>query len=127
VNVGRSVHCGVVMAGYSSRALVDPFTRRLLAVDLPGLTDEQVEAVTDFTIERVDDLPSVLRIGVTCIAAPMRLVVVMPAADTMMAWLIRHPLPLIGEYVRMIRSLAYTYVWEHWPDTAPHGLAVGRS
>ena len=109
------------MAGYSSRALVEPFTRRLLAVDLPGLTADQRRDVTDFTIQRVDELPSVLRIGVTCIAAPMRIAIAAPGAGSMLAWLIRHPLPLIGEYVRMIRSLAYTYVWEHWPATAPDG------
>lgn len=98
-----------------------PFTRRLLAVDLPGLDPSQRDEVTAFTVMRVDELPSVLRIGVTCIAAPMRVAVAMPGADAMLAWLIRHPLPLLGEYVRMVRSLAYTYVWENWPTTLPDG------
>ena len=100
-----------------------PFTRRLLAVDLAGLTADQRDEITEFTVARVDDLPSVLRIGVVCIAAPMRVAIALPGADAMLAWLIRHPLPLVGEYVRMVRSLAYTYVWEHWPDTAPDGSA----
>jgi hypothetical protein len=33
----------------------------------------------------------------------------------------RRPLPLIGEYFRLIRSLSFAYVWETWPDTQPDG------
>jgi len=111
------------MARYSSRALVHPFTSRLLEVDLPGLSGVQREDVTAFTVRRVDDLPSVLRIGVHCIAAPMRVVIALPGANRLLAWLIRNPLPLVGEYVRMVRSLAYTYVWETWPLTGPDGTS----
>lgn len=109
------------MAGQSSRGLVRPFAQRLLSADLPGLSALQRDEVADFTVQRVDELPSVLRIGVHLIAAPMRLVVAAPGADRLIVWLIKHPLPLIGEYVRMVRSLAYTYVWEHWPNTRPDG------
>ncbi len=109
------------MAGYSSRAIVQPFTHRLLAVDLPGLTDLQRNEVARFTVRTIDELPSVLRIGVHFIAAPMRLVVLTPGSGRLLAWLIRHPLPLVGEYIRMVRSLAYTYVWETWPHTLPNG------
>lgn len=116
-----SIQSRVNMAGSSSRALVRPFTRQLLDVDLPGLTATQRDEVADFTVERVDDLPSVLRVGVTLIAAPMRLVIALPGANRLLAWLIRHPLPLVGEYVRMVRSLAYTYVWENWPESLPDG------
>lgn len=97
------------------------FTRRLLAVDLPGLGESQRGEVTDFAVRRVDELPSVLRIGVKCIAAPMRIVIALPATDRLLAWLIRNPPPIVGEYVRMVRSLAYTYVWETWPMTRPDG------
>jgi hypothetical protein len=109
------------MAGQSSRALVHPFAQCLLSVDLPGLSTSQRDEVSDFAVHRVDELPSVLRLGVNLIAAPMRVLVTMPSAGRMVAWLIRHPLPLVGEYVRMVRSLAYTYVWEKWPQTLPDG------
>lgn len=109
------------MAGYSSRGLVSPFAQRLLGVDLPGLTDAQRAEVTAFTVRRVDAMPSVLRIGVNLIAAPMRAVVALPGSGRFVAWLIRHPVPLLGEYVRMVRSLAYTYVWEQWPLALPDG------
>ncbi len=111
------------MAVQSSRGLVRPFAQHLLRVDLPGLSALQRDEVSDFAVQRVDELPSVLRIGVHLIAAPMRVMVSAPGSDRLIAWLIRHPLPLLGEYVRMIRSLAYTYIWERWPHTLPDGSA----
>ena len=109
------------MARFSSRGLVRPFAQRLLVVDLPGLDEAQRAEVTDFAVGRVDGLPSVLRIGVTCVAIPMRAAVALPGSDRVVAWLIRHPLPIVGEYVRMVRSLAYTFVWERWPHALPDG------
>ncbi len=35
-----------------------------------------------------------------------------------------HPLPVVGEYVRLLRSLAYAYVWDTWPDTSVTGRAA---
>ncbi len=112
------------MAGHSSRALVDPFAQRLLSTDLPGLTRAQRDEVSAFAVRRVDGLPSALRIGVTLIAAPMRLIVAVPGSGRIVSWLIRHPLPGVGEYVRMIRSLAYTYIWERWPDASTNGTVT---
>lgn len=109
------------MAGQSSGAFVRPFAQRLLRVDLPGLSPSQRDEVTTFAVHRIDDLPSVLRLGANLIAIPMRGLVALPGSDPAVAWLVRHPLPLIGEYVRMVRSLAYTYVWEHWPLSLPDG------
>ena len=51
----------------------------------------------------------------------MRAVVALPGSGRFVSWLILHPVPLLGEYVRMIRSLAYTYVWERWPLALPDG------
>ena len=109
------------MAAFSSHGLVRPFAHRLFEVDLPGLDDARRDEVTAFALRRVDELPSVLHIGVTCIALPMRAVVAMPGSRAVISWLVRHPVPLLGEYVRMVRSLAYTYVWERWPDALPDG------
>jgi hypothetical protein len=33
------------------------------------------------------------------------------------------PLPVVGDYVRLVRSLTYAYVWETWPATAADGAA----
>ena len=115
------------MADHSSRALIGPFAHRLLDVDLPGLTRGQQDEVVDFTLSRVDVMPSVLRLGVHCIAVPMRAFIALPNAGRGIAWLIEHPLPLVGEYVRMIRSLAYTFIWERWPATLPDGTVPASS
>ena len=119
------------MVGSSSRVFVHAFAQRLLIVDLPGLDHHRRSEVADFAVRRVDDLPSVLRLGVVIIAAIMRAVLAVPGSNACLAWLIDHPLPVVGEYVRMIRSLAYTYVWEKWPETLPDGAepvdAIGRA
>ena len=31
------------------------------------------------------------------------------------------PLPLVGEFPRLVRSLGFAYIWETWPDTSPSG------
>ena len=69
-----------------------------------------------FVGRRVDGLPSVMRLGVTVIAAAYRLLLPFPAARVVLR-LVDRPLPLLGEYVRLIRSLGYAYIWETWPDT----------
>lgn len=33
----------------------------------------------------------------------------------------RLPLPLVAEYPRLVRSLSFAYIWEHWPHTSPTG------
>ncbi|SRR6266542_6270201 len=111
------------MAARSSRALVAPFAERLLAVDLPGLDGARRQAVVDFTVGRVDAMPSGLRLGVLAIGTPMRALAGMPCGGRAIAWLIDHRLPLVGEYVRLVRSLVYAYVWERWPATAIDGSA----
>jgi hypothetical protein len=109
------------MRSVPSLPLVGPFADRLLAADLPALDDHRRAEVSAFTARRVDGMPSVMRIGVVCIAAVVRLAVAGPRGVAVVGFLARHPLPLLGEYVRLVRSLGYTYVWETWPDTLPDG------
>lgn len=75
-------------------------------------------------MRRVDGLPSVMRIGVLMIAAVLRVALALPGGAAMLRVLARTPLPLVGEYVRLIRSLGYAYVWETWPDTRPDGASA---
>jgi hypothetical protein len=109
------------MASRASRALVRPFARRLLEVDLPGLTPMRREETVAFAVGRVEAMPGVLRLGVLGIAAPLRLVVRAPGGGRLIAWLVAHPVPLAGEYVRMLRSLSYAFIWERWPHTEVDG------
>ena len=76
--------------------------------------------MVDFAGRRVDGLPSPFRLGVTAVAMLVRLLTVV-GRDAAVRVLATRPLPLLGEYVRMLRSLGYAFVWERWPDTRPDG------
>jgi hypothetical protein len=112
------------MRSVPSTPLVGPFADRLLALDLPDLDACRRADVVAFTTRRVDGLPSVMRIGVLLIAAVFRLVLLLPSNAAFVRLVARRPLPLVGEYVRLIRSLGYAYVWETWPETRPTGAAA---
>jgi hypothetical protein len=107
-----------------SAPLVGPFADRLLALDLPALPEDRRRQVVAFTTRRVDGMPSITRIGVLLIAAMLRVVLLLPGSTSVVRAFARTPLPLLGEYVRLVRSLGYAYVWETWPDTLPNGAAA---
>src|SRR6187200_1701318 len=112
------------MRSVPSAPFVGPFADRLLALDLPDLPGERRAEVIAFTTRRIDGLPSVMRIGVLLIAALFRLLLVVPGGSAVVGLVARTPLPLLGEYVRLIRSLGYAYIWETWPQTRPTGAAA---
>ena len=62
-----------------------------------------------------------MRFGVTVIAAFFRGLLAVPGGDSVVRFLARAPLPLLGEYVRLVRSLGYAYIFETWPDTRADG------
>jgi hypothetical protein len=99
--------------------LVEPFADRLLAADVPALDAARRGEVVAFVGRRVDLLPSVIRLGVTLIATLFRTLLVLPGGWRLARRLVDRPLPLVGEYPRLVRSLAYAYIWERWPETAP--------
>lgn len=111
------------MRSVPSAPLVGPFADRLLALDLPGLAPARRAEVVAFTTRRVDGMPSVMRFGVLVIAAVLRPLLLLPGGG-MLRFVAKAPLPLIGEYVRLIRSLGYAFVWETWPDTRASGAAA---
>lgn len=104
-----------------SAPLVGPFADRLLKLDLPRLDDDRRAEVIAFAARRIDGLPSVMNLGVLLLAAVFRVIVALPGSTAIVSALSKAPLPLIGEYVRLIRSLGYAYIWETWPDTRPDG------
>lgn len=102
---------------------VAPFARRLLSDDLPDLADDRLEAAVAFVERRVATLPSVMLLGVTALAVLFRLILALPGGWTLARGLLALPLPFVPEYPRLVRSLAYAYVWETWPTTSPTGAA----
>ena len=62
-----------------------------------------------------------MRLGVGAVATIVGGVGRLAGTARVAAVLADHPLPIIGEYVRLVRSLAYAYIWETWPDTSAAG------
>ena len=105
----------------SPTAHVRPFADWLLARDLPGLDAARRRTTVGFVTRRMDDLPEPIQLGVLLIALAARALLSLPGGTAVLGLATRRPLPLAGEYVRLIRSLGYAYVWDAWPDTAPDG------
>ncbi|MFZ9629922.1 MAG: hypothetical protein ACO3C1_11295 [Ilumatobacteraceae bacterium] len=74
-------------------------------------------------VHRVERLPDFTRLGVTVIAAVVRGLMSLPAGWELARRATSLPLPLVGEYPRLVRSLAWAYIWEHWPATGPSGAS----
>jgi hypothetical protein len=104
--------------------VVGGFARRLLADDLPDLpTDRRDEAVA-FIARRIDTMPEFTRLGVLLIGMTFRTLLALPGGWRLATVVSRLPIPLFGEFPRLVRSLGYAYVWERWPATTPSGGAA---
>lgn len=103
--------------------VVGSFVERLLAQDLPDLAAAQRREAIAFVAHRVDGLPSFTRFGVIVLGLLFRGLLKVPGGWAVARLLIKLPLPLVAEYPRLVRSLAFAYIWEHWPDTSPLGAA----
>jgi hypothetical protein len=97
------------------------FCDRLVAHDLPDLPAERRADVVAFAGRRVDHLPSPMRLGVGAVAAIVGIAGRVAGTGRVAGLLARHPLPVFGEYVRLVRSLTLAYVWDTWPDTSVTG------
>jgi len=100
---------------------VAPFSDQLLALDLPDLDEDRRRQVVAFVARRVDGLPSPMKAGVTVVALAVDGLGRALGRRRVVGVLGRRPLPVLGEYVRLVRSLAYAFIWETWPDTTPTG------
>ena len=107
--------------------IVGSFAERLLAIDLPDLAPAKRREVIGFIAHRVDSLPSFTRFGVLVLGSIFRGLVAVPGGWGIARVLMKLPLPLVAEYPRLIRSLGFAYVWEHWPDTTPTGASLEKA
>ena len=98
-----------------------PFADALIAHDMPGLPVARRARSVDFAVGRIALMPGPTRVGVDLIAVAVRALMVLLGGARTVRLLAPVTLPLLGEYVRLHRSLAYAYVWETWPDTAVDG------
>ena len=101
--------------------LVEEFTDRLLVVDLPRLPAERRDQTVAFAGRRVAVLPSPMRLGISVVALSVAGASRVAGRARVARFLASHRLPALGDYVRLVRSLTYAYVWETWPATAADG------
>jgi hypothetical protein len=113
------------MSAFPPPGPIAVFCDRLVAHDLPALPENRRADVVAFAGRRIAHLPSPMRIGVGIVAMTVAGIARVAGTDRVGAVLARRPLPLFGEYVRLVRSLAYAYVWETWPATDPSGAGRG--
>ena len=111
------------MPAVRSSPIVAPFADRLLASEVPALGRHQRAEVVAFVARRVDGLPGYIRFGVTIIGGSYRVLIALPGGWRIARALAARPLPLLGEYPRLVRSLGYAYIWERWPQT-PTGTST---
>lgn len=99
------------------------FADALLAAELPDLSDDRRAATVAFVCRRAQAVPTPLRLGVTVLATGAALTRRVAGPERTTTFLRTTGLPLVGELARMVRSLAFAFVWETWPATSPSGAA----
>lgn len=112
------------MRPVSSTPVVAPVAHALVALEFPGLEHDRRDAAVAFACRRIDQLASPTRAGVMAVAITLRTMCALPGGERALTGLVRHPVPLLGEYVRLLRSLIAAYVWETWPETVGIGRQV---
>lgn len=109
------------MRSVRSHLIVSPVAHDLLLIDLPALPVDRRHEVVTFACRRIDHLPTPTKVGVLAVAMVLRCLIAAPGGRRVLGLLAARPVPLLGEYLRLLRSLTAAYVWEHWPATAPDG------
>ncbi|MEI6569801.1 MAG: hypothetical protein WCO36_00030 [Actinomycetes bacterium] len=109
------------MPSRSSASRVTPYADALLARDLPALDPQRRGEAVQFVAIRVADLPAPMKLAVGILAVIFDLGLSLGSRRTYISVSSRLPIPFVSEYPRLIRSLAFAYVWEKWPDTRPDG------
>jgi hypothetical protein len=109
------------MTTFPPRGLVAEFCDGVVAHDLPELPAERRRAVVEFAGRRIAGLPSPMKLAVGAVAGAVGGVGRIAGTTRIAGLLADHPMPVTGEYVRLVRSLAYAYVWETWPNTSATG------
>lgn len=97
------------------------FADALLAADLPALPVGPRLQTVSFLDERVQTMPSIPRFGVKAIGVGVDILSRLAGVTRVINLVTKLPIPLLAEYPRLIRSLAFAYIWETWPATQTDG------
>jgi hypothetical protein len=105
----------------TSDGALGQFANRLLTIELPELPEAVRADTVTFVCRRANQMPSPLRVGLVLICTGVGLAERAAGLDRTTRLVQGSRLPLVGELPRMVRSLAFAYIWETWPDTSPSG------
>jgi len=97
------------------------FAEALLQIELPGLPARRRDETVHFIERRMASLPEPMAVGVAIAAAAVRTAGAVAGHRRVAGLIAARPLPVLGDYARLVRSLGFAFVWETWPDTKPDG------
>lgn len=97
------------------------FADQLLAHELPDLSDSRRTETVAFVCRRTDQVPTPLRLGIIGLTIGLGVGQRVVGDERTTRFLRSTSVPFVGELARMVRSLAFAYVWETWPATTPSG------
>ena len=109
------------MPSFPPAGPVAAFCDGLVLHDLPDLPAQRRAEVVAFAGRRIAAMPGPMRIGVGVVSVAVDGCARLGGRRRLTSVLARHPLPVAGEYVRLVRSLVVARVWDAWPDTTPTG------
>jgi hypothetical protein len=105
----------------ASDGALGQFADSLLTIELPDLPQSARDDTVTFVCRRANQMPSPLRLGVVLVCVVVGAAQRAAGVERTTRFLQGSRLPLLGELPRMVRSLAFAYIWETWPDTSPSG------
>ena len=127
--VTRNTRMGVAtflvpMPSFPPAGPVAAFCDGLVIHDLPDLPEHRRAEVVAFAGRRIAAMPGPMRIGVGLVSVAVDGCARLVGRRRLTSFLARQPVPVAGEYVRLVRSLVVARVWDKWPDTAPTGAPL---
>ncbi|MEJ7721491.1 MAG: hypothetical protein WKF58_14130 [Ilumatobacteraceae bacterium] len=120
---GNEHPCSGVLVKLRMRVPALRFADALVAHDLPRLSADRRAAAVAFAQSRLAVLPSPMSFGVGAVGAVVAIVGAVVGHARLAEFLARRPVPVVRDYVRLLRSLSIAYVWETWPDSRADGSA----
>jgi hypothetical protein len=112
------------MPSFPPAGPVAAFCDGLVIHDLPDLPPHRRAEVVAFAGRRIAAMPGPMRIGVGVVSVAVDGCARLVGRRRTTSFLARHPVPVAGEYVRLLRSLVLARVWDTWPDTTPTGAST---
>ena len=122
VSSQQSVSPGVAIPSpLQPGGVLGDFSDRLLVLELPDLPEDRRHDTVAFVCRRADQMPTPLRLGLVILTSSVGIAERAVGPERTTQFLTTTSLPLVGELARMVRALAFAFIWETWPATLPSG------